>query len=1470
MPSIQEVPADTEGPSVSTGVVSAAPSHIEEIRPNKYSSLSTLSEQLDEKNWATWSKRMISILRVCRVYDYVKGTVKKPIASVDSTGASNWASNDEYAKHLLLSNITSSQLNHIDQDKSAAQVWKELVSLHQATGMRTVLTYMRTLYHMTAADDENIPDHINNMRAIVEQINTMRIHYFKINDYTYAGVLAQSLPAAWDPFIDNMFRFDVTGDEDSIPPLSIVQFERALKDEYYRRVGRNDDKALLGSSEHSALAVSKKNSLANRISTQRQPSTMYCNNCKKSNHPTDQCRHLGKPRCTTCGKFGHMTADCWRDDKKKRGPPDASKSGYSNQKDSRVSKKRFKNTNLAEEEVSAMCIEDLENDSTVNDPVSISDNDNDNLLNVGNPSTVEEAAVVEDENYDFYEPSDAEESVHYFADGDNDMTRPMYVDCLADTGTTSHVFNQRDLFTDYRPINDTYVGGVGGTRTRARGRGTVRVTAEINQRQRIIKFRDALHVPECKHNLISLGRWEDSGRSYQAQNGLLKLFAPTGDPIIQGERTRNNLYWLRFQKPVSIPSSPDEYAFTAAKESWDTWHRRYGHIGYSGLQALRDKNLVHGFLPDPRSAKSDCVPCTQAKLAHTPFPSTATHTSAVGKVTHIDLWGKYAVHSIHGNQYYILFVDDYSRYVTVNFLKSKTQATQNVRDYLTHLIARDIAPLAIRVDRGTEFVNEDLRTWCTQRGIDIQMTAPYSPSQNGVAERMNRTLVELARAMLTARQLPEFLWEPAVAHAAYLRNRSFSRAVPDATPYERRHGAKPDVSHFREFGSQVWILTEGPNVPRKMLPKSIERTFMGFDDGARAVKYYSKDTRKVLTSWNYHFINPDNTPSNLPDHDLSHDSSREGEPSGNIPDNVPSPSTQGTTSSRSKKRSADEEGDTIPRKTRGVCLDFKRLNDPFSDTEEEDEDTMVAVQLMIHDESYNAATSDSPISLADAKNSPDWPKWEEAIRVELEVLRGMRTWVLVDKPPDAVPIANKWVFVTKTNNTGEIVKYKARLVAKGCSQRPGFDYNETYSPVVRIETIRAILALVPQMDLRVQQMDIKGAYLNGTLKENVYMRQPEGYSDGTNRICHLKKTIYGLKQSGREWNNNLNEGLQSLGFTQLLSDSCAYIRRHGKDFEILTAWVDDLLLFTTSEEGMRALKAQIAEHWGVTDLGEPSKIIGIEILRASDSISITQRQYIETILRKEGMERANPVAVPMDPNNLPVPNPDPGEDNRSNPYAQLLGELQYLATSTRPDISFAVHRLASYTANPSMQHYSMLKRVLRYLAGTRNYGITYRKNLQPITPFHGFSDAGFANTDERKSTTGLVFLSAGGAISWRSKKQSLSAQSTTEAEYIALATAGNESRWLRNLYSELGLPCDFPTPIRCDNLSAISISSNPYTTQHSHHINLKWHTIWQLVAWETIIPTACRDAEQTADILTKPLPRPKHKQHTAEMGLAPV
>ena len=514
---------------------------------------------------------------------------------------------------------------------------------------------------------------------------------------------------------------------------------------------------------------------------------------------------------------------------------------------------------------------------------------------------------------------------------------------------------------------------------------------------------------------------------------------------------------------------------------------------------------------------------------------------------------------------------------------------------------------------------------------------------------------------------------------------------------------------------------------------------------------------------------------------------------------------------------------------------------------------------------------DELTNLEDAKRSVDWPEWEKAIHIELAQLQEMGTWRLIEKPKDAVPIANKWTFIKKRNKAGMVVKYKARLVAKGCAQRPGYDYVETFSPVVRMETIRAILVLVLIKGLKMQQMDVKGAYLNGQLKEKVYMKQPEGYEDKSGRVCELIKTLYGLKQSGREWNKEFDEKLKQFGFERLRSDPCVYVKRNGKELAIITVWVDNLLLFATSDELMERIKSDLRTQWEMTDLGEPTKIIGVEITQTKNAITISQRIYIESILEREGLSEINSVATPLDLNMKLEPNPDGGEGNRSNSFARLLGELQFLANNTRPDIAFTVNRLAAYTAKPSLQHVTAAKRILRYLAGTKNLGITYTKpsNNPMDNPniFFGFADAAYANHDDHKSTSGYVFLAAGGAITWKSKKQTTIALSSTQAEYVALSEAGREACWLRNLYEELGYHQERPTLIKGDNDGSISMAKNPQFHNRSKHIAIRWHWIRELVEENLINIENCRDPEQTADILTKALPRPKHKKHTSEMGM---
>jgi hypothetical protein len=268
--------------------------------------------------------------------------------------------------------------------------------------------------------------------------------------------------------------------------------------------------------------------------------------------------------------------------------------------------------------------------------------------------------------------------------------------------------------------------------------------------------------------------------------------------------------------------------------------------------------------------------------------------------------------------------------------------------------------------------------------------------------------------------------------------------------------------------------------------------------------------------------------------------------------------------------------------------------------------------------------------------------------------------------------------------------------------------------------------------LKVCQLDVKGAYLNGILTQPIYMEQPIGFDNSSGLVCLLIKSIYGLKQAGQVWNVEFNHAICKLSFWLLISDPCTYILCKGNNFVIVTIWVDDLLLFAMLDHLIEHTKVGLEAEWELTDLGEPVKIVGIEIELGDHFITISQCQYCENILRKEGMEKANPVGTPLNPGVALEPNSDGNVGDWSNSYARLIGELQFLVNATQPDIAFTISHLSAYTANPMMQHVSMLKHVLHYLLGTRTYSITYNDILGHPNHFLSYADASFTNTDDLK------------------------------------------------------------------------------------------------------------------------------------------
>jgi hypothetical protein len=408
------------------------------------------------------------------------------------------------------------------------------------------------------------------------------------------------------------------------------------------------------------------------------------------------------------------------------------------------------------------------------------------------------------------------------------------------------------------------------------------------------------------------------------------------------------------------------------------------------------------------------------------------------------------------------------------------------------------------------------------------------------------------------------------------------------------------------------------------------------------------------------------------------------------------------------------------------------------------------------------------------------------------------------------------------------------------------------------------------LDLKSTIMDIKGAYLNGILDEEIYMRQPEGFSDGTDKVLRLRKTLYGLKQSGRVWNRRLRSYLQSIGFTQLIMDTCIYIRLTHDGFDIIATWVDDLYILCTTDKRLLKVKSEINSEFEATDQGEPKLLLGIEIDRnyPQHSIKITQTQYILRMLSRFNMADARPVATPLPSGIQYQPSTDDDAFEDQSLYRSAIGSLMYAAIGTRPDIAYAVNTLSQFNVKPSQAHWNAVKHVLRYLKGTADYGILYDMNSGYSSfDVSAFSDADNGKSWHKKAITGGVLLLAGGAIKWIAEKQPTITLSTMEAEYVAANSVTRAVKWLRQLIEELGFIIRDPVALFIDNQTAIRISENPELHRKSQHIDKQFHWIREQIEEGIISANWVPGEENLADIFTKSLPATRFSTLRTYLGI---
>ena len=503
----------------------------------------------------------------------------------------------------------------------------------------------------------------------------------------------------------------------------------------------------------------------------------------------------------------------------------------------------------------------------------------------------------------------------------------------------------------------------------------------------------------------------------------------------------------------------------------------------------------------------------------------------------------------------------------------------------------------LRSDNGGEYTSKRFKTYLKSEGVRHEHTIPKTPEQNGVAERLNRTLVESSRSMLLDAKLPHKFWAEAISTAVYLRNRCPTKAVKGMTPYEAWHGKKPKVEHLRVFGCDAYA-----HIPKdersKLDSKARKCILLGHGQETKGYRLYDKVLYSRDVQFNKNEKNSEVVTSNDTDHHLILDFSSD-------------PDSEAPTENNNPENSAAEP--VLRRSSR-----------------ERHRPNYYGVQW-----SHLSAIQSEPVSIEEATNCPDSSKWIQAMETEMKSLKDNDVWKLVDLPPGKKAIGSKWVYKVKKGADGSTERYKARLVAQGFTKKYGTDYDQTFCPVVRQESLRVLIALSIQYGLKLHQVDVTTAFLNGNLEEEVYMKQPQGYFDEGEEhlMCKLKKSIYGLKQSSQCWNTVLDSCLKEIGFTQSTSDPCIYMDAGGDTFYV-GVYVDDIILAGYTDERINKVKDALSRKFDMKDMGRLHYFLGMTVVQNETEgyTLIGHPSYTENLLKKFGMQDCKPVHTPVDMN----------------------------------------------------------------------------------------------------------------------------------------------------------------------------------------------------------------------------------------------
>ncbi|KAL3846245.1 hypothetical protein ACJIZ3_003648 [Penstemon smallii] len=986
------------------------------------------------------------------------------------------------------------------------------------------------------------------------------------------------------------------------------------------------------------------------------------------------------------------------------------------------------------------------------------------------------------------------------------------------------------------------------------------------------------HVPTITKNLVYVLNFcidNDVYFEFHASHFCVKD-SRTRTLLLHG-RTKDGLY-------VFPSTSPFLDAFLADRVSPHQWHNRLGHPSMATVQRV----IRQASLPI-KGRKSDalCPACCVSKSHQLPHVSSLHRAEGPLHLIFADVWGPSPTLSRDGSRYYLSFVDDFSKYSWIFPLKRKSDVVDVFRLFKNKVECLFNSKIRmIQSDWGGEF--RSLRKLLDSFGITHRIYYPYSHPQNGTVERKHRHIVEVGLALLSHASLPHKFWFDAFVTAVYLINRLPTPILGNKSPFEILFHKTPKYRFLKVFGCQCWPNLR-PYNKHKMDPRSLPCVFLGYSPNHHGYLCLHLPTSRLYISRDVLFdetifpfapsypkptsppnsnnfllplqfsthSQPQNSPSNITTEPTTHPISTLDPPLNQpeaqspplhsnshlhpISSNPHSPSIQTTTQNDPNNSSVSSSSPT----TALVCASPPTRIITRSHTN--------TTRPKIRTDGTIPWPPPKAHLTTTANSVPDEPS---SVTQAFDALMSTRTWTIVPPHFSQNLVGCKWVFKTKFLFDGTIERRKARLVAKGFNQVEGYDFTETFSPVVKPTTIRLVLSIAVSFNWSITQLDVQNAFLHGLLDESVYMAQPPGFvhPDFPNYVCKLNRAIYGLKQAPWAWYARLSSKLLELGFTTSRSDSSLFVYNHKSIVVYLLVYVDDILLTGSCSKVVDELISKLSIDFPVKNLGGLHYFLGIECSRTSLGLHISQRKYICDLLKRANMSSCKPVGSPM-ATSVKLYAFDSASFEDPTLYRSIVGSLQYLSF-TRPDIAYSVNRVCQYMHAPCVSHWQSMKRILRYLKHTADHGLYFQPSFQPALV--AYSDADWAGClDDRKSTGGFCVFFGRNLVSWSAKKQSTIARSSTEAEYKALAIATCEILWLQSLLRDLRIFSSSPPVLYCDNLGATYLSKNPIMHSRTKHVDIDYHFVRDRVQTKALQVSFLSSKDQLADIFTKPLSIPR-------------